>query len=97
MKVFICSEDYEKSLSKLEELSKEYDNIMEFRKGKNESSFKTYTGDYYRTIPCIDGMRANRCDKIYIGTEVNDRIVNLVLIPLLGLSNIPYAQRVIYF
>ena len=97
MKVFICSKEYEKSLSKLEELSKQIDNIKEFRKGKYETYIETYNGDYYRIVPYVDGMKANRCDKLYIGEELDKKFIEVILLPMLVLSNIPNSEQIIYF
>lgn len=97
MKVLICSGSYEKSLSKLEELSKEIDNIKEFRKGKDETYFETYNGNYYKIIPNSEGTKANKCDKLYIGEEIDRNFIEIILFPMLVLSNIPYEERVVYF
>lgn len=96
MRVSICGNTYNESVEKLEELSKQYDNIKEFKKDKNEAYFITYNDDYYRVIP-NENSRAVRCDKIYVGRDVNKNFVDWVLTPMICSSNIPQEEQIIYF
>jgi hypothetical protein len=75
----------------------EKEDVERFIKSKCGSEIRMKDGTRYITIAASDSARGHKFKQVYVSYEIDIKILNNVILPLVELSDLPREERVIEY
>lgn len=73
------------------------DDVKKYVKSGSSYMLEFKNGDTYMTVPMNENARGNRCDKIFLGNNVDKDFIDRVLLPFLVHSKLPKEEQIELF
>ena len=74
-----------------------YGDIKKIHNSINETYVELNNGDTYQALGASDNARGYKFDKVYVNVEIDSKIIDLIIKPMLVMSELPEKEQIVFY